>query len=258
MDLNQKLQCVRPLIFGYDDPELPDFDQSFTYSLNGTCFLIGFQRTTFVVTARHVLKNHAPAGSDATSLNDHLRIFLAEGSRDFIPLDRCIQMEGDDKCYKDLLVFRVASRIMDHVQRRMMALTQFDISSLTFESNRLLRPRTSLVTRGYPFQSNYVDHQQLTIKQNATTIRGRVRGCDNIRRLCSISWDINDIRRIEEEFSFKFAPNGMSGSPVFHEKSGQLAGVLVMSNKSIGHFISASILYTVIRNYVLGTGKNAL
>lgn len=258
MDLNQNLQCVRPVIFGYDDPELPDFNEPYPYWLKGTCFLVAIQRTTFVVTARHVLQNQAPPSSDATSLNNNLRILTDVGSRDFIPLDRGILMEGNE-CFKDLSVFCVATEIMDHAQRQRMAVAQFEIPSLTANPTRLLRPHASLVTRGYPVQFNYIDYCEERIKFSSADIHVRLKGCNSTQHLYDIAWDPRDIHRIEREGgdNYSFDPDGMSGSPVFAQ-SGHLVGVLVMGDRYRGRFISANVLYTVIRKFLLGKARNTV
>ena len=259
MNLNEILNCVRPMIFEYEDQEHPELVECYPYRMKGTCFLIGHDQITFVVTARHVLENQARPISDATFPNNDVRIFVAEGSHDFIPLNRCIQMEGDDKCYKDLLVYRVASDTMDRALRLTMVVTQYDIPSLTVNLAPLLRPDVTLITRGYPVQFNTIDQDQGRIRLRATDLKGRLKGCDSNQSLYRLAWDPNDIHRIEKECedNCEFDPNGMSGSPIFHEHSGQLVGVLVMGNKSIGHFISASVLYKVIREFLLGKAKNA-
>ena len=56
MNLDERLQCIRPVIFENDDIEHPNFIECFSYWMQGTCFLIGHQQATFVVTARHVLE----------------------------------------------------------------------------------------------------------------------------------------------------------------------------------------------------------
>ena len=260
MNLNEILNCVRPMIFEYEDQEHPELVKCYPYRMKGTCFLISHAQNTFVVTARHVLENQARSGWDPSSLNNDLRIFIAEGSRDFIPLNRCIRMEGDDKCYKDLLVYRVASDAMDQALRFKMVDAQYEIPSLTVNPARLLRPDVTLVTRGYPVQFNTIDHDQGRIMLRATALKGQLKGCDSNQGIYRLSWDTCDIHRIEKESReyCQFDPNGMSGSPVFHVQSGQLVGVLVMGNSSIGHFVSASILYTVIRNFLSEKAKNAV
>ncbi|MDE3259130.1 MAG: trypsin-like peptidase domain-containing protein [Gemmatimonadota bacterium] len=252
MNIDEKLGCVRPLIYEYEDQEDPENVERYPYWMKGTCFLVGHLDYTFVVTARHVLQNQALAGLDATFLSDDVRVFVADGSRDFIPLNRCIQMKGDDKRYKDLLLYRVASDTMDPTLRFKMVASQYEITSLAVNPARLLTPNVELVTRGHPARSNVIDHEKERVRLTPTSLKGRLSGCNGRERICRLSWDKRDIHRIEKESReyCQFDPNGMSGSPVLHLQSGQLVGVLVMGNRSIGHFISASILYTVIGNFL--------
>lgn len=254
MNLDKSLQCIRPVIFENDDIEHPNFIERFPYRMQGTCFLIGHKQTSFVVTAQHVLTNQASEGSDTTSLYNQLRVLYSEGSRDFIPLDTCLRIAGDDKNYKDLLVFRVASGILDQTQRFNMTVLQVDNLELAMKTRLPVQPNAPLITRGYPAQFNHIDFEQRRIRLRATDLKGRLTGRNGNQYLFRISWDPDDISRIEKncEETCVFDPNGMSGSPVFEVRSGCLAGVLVMGSKTIGHFIDARFIYRIISDFLKG------
>lgn len=260
MNLNESLQCVRPVIFENDDSEYPDSVECSSYWMQGTCFLIGHQQTTFVVTARHVLTNQVSEGSDATFLHNQLRVRYGEGSRDFIPLDTCLQIVGNDESYKDLMVFRVASGILDQTQQLNMTVPQVDNLKLAMETPLPIRPNAPLVTRGYPAQFNYIDFEHLRIRLRVTDLKGRLTGYKGNQHLFRMSWDPDNVSRIEKycEEACEFDPNGMSGSPVFEVERGCLVGVLVMGSKTIGHFIDARFIYRIISDFLRGKAENAV
>ena len=246
MNLNESLQCVRPVIFENKDNE--NSEECYAYGIKGTCFLINHQQTTFVVTARHVIMNKALEGSDVTSPYDQLRILYGEASRKFIPLETCLQLSGDDEYYKDLLVFRVASGILDQTQQLNMILPRIDDLDLAMNSSLPIRPNTSVVTRGYPAQFNDIDSEQLQIRLRAVDLKGRVIGGNFNKYWFNMEWDPDDVSRVEKECqkNCEFNPDGMSGSPVFEVDSGCLVGVLVMGSKEIGRFIDARFIYKII------------
>ena len=260
MNLDESLQCVRPVIFENDGSEYPDSVECSSYRMQGTCFLIGHQQTTFVVTAQHVLANQVSEGSDATYLHDQLRILYGEGSRDFLPLDTCIYITGDDKNYKDLLVFRVASGILDQTQRFNMTVLQIDNLELAMKTCLPIQPNAPLITRGYPAQFNYIDFEQRRIRLRATDLKGRLTGYNGNQHRFRMSWDPDDVSRIEKncEEDCEFDPNGMSGSPVFGMERGCLVGVLVMGSKTIGHFIDVRFIYRIISDFLWGKAENAV
>ena len=253
MNLDKRLQCIRPVIFENDD-------ECFSYWMQGTCFLIGYQQATFVVTARHVLTNQAREGLDATSLCNQLRILYSEVSRDFIPMDTCLQIVGDDKSYKDLLVFRVASGILDQTQSLNMTVLHVDDLELAMKTRLPVRRNAPLVTRGYPAQFSSIDFEQLRIRLRATDLKGWLTGRNGNQHLFRMSWDTDSVSRIEKdcEENCEFEPNGMSGSPVFDLESGCLVGVLVMGSKTIGHFIDARFIYRIISDFLQGKAENAV
>ena len=253
MKLGESLQCVRPVIFENND-------NCFPYYMKGTCFLINVQQIDFVVTARHVLKNQIPKGLDATSLCDKLLVCYSEGSRDFIPLDTCLQIVGNNKSYKDLLILRVASGMLDQTHQLRMIIPQIDNLDLAMKSPLSVRPNAPLITRGYPTQFNYIDFEQQRIRLRATDLKGRLTGRDGKEHLLRISWDPDNVSRIKKDWedSCEFDLNGMSGSPVFDVESGYLVGVLVMGSKTIGHFIDARFIYRIISDFLQGKAMNAV
>ena len=198
MNLDESLQCVRPVIFENDGSEYPDSVECSFYRMQGTCFLIGHQQTTFVVMAQHVLTNQVSEGSDATYLHDQLRILYREGSRDFIPLGTCLYIMGDDKNYKDLLVLRVASGILDQTQRFNMMVLQVDNLELAMKTRLPIQPNAPLITRGYPAQFNYIDFEQRRIRLRATDLKGRLTGYNGNQHRFRMSWDPDDVSRIEK------------------------------------------------------------
>ena len=144
------------------------------------------------------------------------------------PLDTCLYITGDDKNYKDLLVFRVASGILDQTQRFNMTVLQVDNLELAMKTRLPIQPNAPLITRGYPAQFNYIDFEQRRIRLRATDLKGRLTGYNGNQHRFRISWDPDDVSRIEKncEEDCEFDPNGMSGSPVFEMERGCLVGVL--------------------------------
>ncbi|MGE0369488.1 MAG: hypothetical protein AB7P53_11090 [Candidatus Dadabacteria bacterium] len=223
------LACSLPILFETGLEEYP-------YSIGGTCFIVEYKQTMFVITANHVI-----GGMDSNSI----LVPYFYGSRDFLPFNRCWEIEPkeleDDTDYSDLYILRIDEGELDHDKfQKAQTYRLRTYFSPTIDRN------SHFFVRGYPKSDCGIDYQNWKIHTSDAYLEG-------VYYKRSVSSHCHIIRIISDTSSIK-SLDGLSGSPIFcesnksHNKSAELVGILLRGTISsrLVHFLELRVLYKAL------------
>ena len=245
------IECSLPIIYEIEPEDDQDFVEDYPYWTKGTCFIVDYEGQLFVVTAKHVIENQMKQCPNPERLLDQVRIVYDEKSKNFFPLCRYLRDESDEHI-KDLAILKVANEILKDEDKPFIKSLKLQNLDNLIRCPLSISPNSLLIVRGYPSQISSVDYEQCKIQTKAFVIHARLSGSRE-KYLYMLNWLPKDIEIIEEELQDKFDPDGMSGSPVFSCKDFSLAGVLILGTRRNGNFISARILYRMLKQIIDNT-----
>ena len=183
--------CARPVVFETGLSTTP-------FSMAGTAFLVGFDRKIFIVTARHVVREHPP---------DRLLIFPTDGAPKPLTISQWwrIEDEEDEPDDSDLLLIQATVKGLSSALRRrsqLIHLTPPD-ASRWFP----LRYTSRFFTFGFPTHLGSVDYDGKNIKPEQVFLEG------NYSDAATTGNHVHAIRVRNPLALPSF--DGLSGSPVF-------------------------------------------
>jgi len=234
--MNPFEEAARPVIFENADPNFP-------YWGKGSSILLANSQYYFWMTAAHVVTN---LGGSAETL----RIFPSDKSRVSLPFDeRYAIAEGAsaDEDYRDIFALRInipefdaagdAPLIAQDVERGLQAAEELVLGD-------------ELWIVGYAAEGGFIDYDCGHIKNTRSVIRALYKGPSNS----------DHCHTAKVESSIRLASfDGLSGSPIFHMRSGifegqkcqypLLVGMLLRgtASSSLVHFVSARVIGELIR-----------
>ncbi|MBW8365592.1 MAG: hypothetical protein K0M39_13680 [Rhizobium sp.] len=190
LELNHLRQCSRPVVFETGIPSAP-------YSIAGTAFLVAFHRTLFVITARHVVRDHPV---------NRLRIFPSDRSIEGLRLSDWWHIEDpkNDPDSSDILLIRAdLTNVPKSIRKsnHLLHLTPPSVSEW-FDDRYISR----FFLFGYPSATNEADYAHSKLQLQQFFLPGRYVGP-------SIAHNCHELL-IENPLNLSDF-NGLSGSPVF-------------------------------------------
>ena len=238
--MNDPLFCTRPLLFEYDDDEVPYFG-------GGTCFVVKYNNAFYVLTARHCLKNISP---------DVIFVQNTRDSKESLPLSKIHTGIGDeygDPPYSDLSIMVVANmKVSPAVAEQVEC---FHLSSLKpVPAEDLSNGR--LIYRGFlknpPAETGAgIDYDEKAIRWSPLQGEAKYAGLsgqDAIQKmeLLALPQEVTDL-------------DGLSGSPVFQlvklpdgRALCRLVGMIVRASATgkVANFIDTTALYSALKQTV--------
>ena len=226
----------RPVLFEQEDPDYP-------YWGKGSSLLLASPSNYYWITAKHVISNMGGAA-------EMLRIFPEDGSRTSLPFNESYLINLESLCdedYKDIYALRID--LSEFKTSGDAPLTAQDAEAGIMAAEELSKNDVLWII-GYPSESNYVDYESYSIKNNRSVIRATYLG-NSVSQHCHTA-------RINTSVVLS-SYDGLSGSPVFYlktfKKGGQilqfplLVGMLLRGTveSSLVHFVSSSVIQKLIQ-----------
>jgi hypothetical protein len=184
------LDCVRPVLFQNDSRDFP-------VSFGGSAFLVRYQQQrTFVITARHVLRE------DEFALSQ-FRIQRRPDRNGNLLLGKRYRIRGsdtEDTDQYDIAVWDVIP-VSDSVYGDYAPYNLWPM-----EGNTVFSPASEYLYRGYPRQLRIADYETHRYDQGSISGSAKYLGRTNLE--CVRSLELNDLGPIANL-------DGVSGSPVF-------------------------------------------
>lgn len=224
MTTEQVLNFSRPVLFEDSGEE------HYRYYGSGSALLFTWERHTYVVTARHVLRQ----GRDG-----QVRVPIDDVSLPFFLFDLAINPQGDDQDWKDLAFFRVDPR-SDPAALEQISLP-IRAADLRAATDYYTKERPLWVS-GYPNSERSIDYGLAHIELQRCFIRAYYDRPDSAAEgKHQIRIDAPQLETFD----------GLSGSPVFVDRTPNLpllAGILIQGTASSGsaHFLDTRVLGTLL------------
>ncbi|MDO6386806.1 trypsin-like peptidase domain-containing protein [Uliginosibacterium sp. 31-12] len=226
-------QAVQPLVFETGVEEAP-------YSISGTTFLVGHERSSYVLTARHALKP------------EDIRpvcIFPSDTSQRVIPLSDVFFVSQDDctEDYADIAVMSIDMKRQQESEIGDAVLIDLGKALGDWKAEAL---DAEFVVMGYPNDLSFVDYDEELLHSERVTLRARYIG-SSLPHL--------HVLEIVQPHSLKTF-GGFSGSPVFmcvcHRGKTlipTLCGMVLRGTASAGrmHFVESSTLVATLNAFRL-------
>lgn len=223
-------RSVQPLVFETGIEATP-------YSVLGTAFLVGYEGSPYVLTARHSLnpENIGP-----------ICIFPSDTSQHIIPLKDVffVPREEFSEDFVDLAVMTIdVSRITqeDVAQATLIDLARASGNWIADSQN------AEFVILGYPADHSFVDYDNQMLRTDRVTLHAKYVGP-------SISPHLYEVEISEPHELTTF--NGFSGSPIFAwaprpgvPTAPALCGMAIRGSSESGriHFLDRSVLFDALR-----------
>ena len=220
------LQCAKPLIFENTEAE-------YRYSIQGTCFLVGFQSRYYAITAKHCLRDRAWAA---------VRVRLIPGRLEFLRVMGLMVFEREDQDYLDLAFLEINMEGVPEAEKH-----NPNVLELDSYKEPTLNGTDVLATIGYPTERNTIDYERTEINTQGFTADGHYDGPAEDKHCSQIQF--NRLDPIEDL-------NGLSGSPVFSFRSAEtgvyrhsFAGVLVRATRESGRgrFVNSAVVVEMLK-----------
>jgi len=234
LELDHLRQCARPVVFETGIPDAP-------FSIAGTAFLVGFHRTFFVLTARHVVGDWPV---------QRLMVFPSDRSKQGLRLSEWWHVKDDENepDSSDILLVRAEVRDIPKSIRRSSHLLHLTPPNVTewFED----RHNSTFFIFGYPTAVNEADYARAQIKTQQFFLHGTYIGP-------SVAHGCHEVRLQNPLALADF--NGLSGSPVFSLRSEiaiprqpTFCGMALRGSASSGriHFLEASIILLALQEAI--------
>jgi len=228
------LESTKPILYetGYDE---------WMYSYAGSCFPVRWGMNLYIVSAFHCYENHKVKPEDTLY---PIPINQNEFFGYCCTLRAKIDEANDLKHYDQILL--QVSREVHGVEQISSVITNdlSDINSIICLSSREIK---DVWLRGYLIENDLheVDYAQKKIKQQAYVTNGLVSSRKSFFDFCHML-------KVKTPVPVGYAPNGMSGSPVYAtDQSGKtrLAGTVIEYNSYTDEFlvIDSSVIRELLR-----------
>ena len=205
----------------------------------GTCFLVGYKRRVFALTAGHLVKN-APA--------QDILISPVDGQSDWLPLSNGYRFNEERLSTTDEYDAIAYEVLLDEVSdRNKKGANVLNLDALIQEDWRLNCYTSPMMLFGYPRERAIVDYDSITAKHSQFFLAGRY--VESHRQPTLHILAVTNPLRLES-----FA--GLSGSPVFiqHGRIGSsevvsFCGLAITGTATSGlvHFLEASVIVELLQ-----------
>lgn len=234
MTLETILRCSRPVLF-------ENTDETYQYSVGGTCFVVTFNEKRYVITAKHVLKHFSPK---------QFCVQYHPACRHFLSLRECYCLKDlttNDTDKYDLAIFSVNDiSAYDHLYEDHPPYSLSLLDKFVLQSDR-----SKYAYRGYPIEIRSIDWLVQHIRNRAFVNEGVYGGrapmdaCHEIKLPFITGLDSID---------------GISGSPIFQvdkagkDYSGSLAGMFLRGfvESKRGFFLDRTVIVSSLANIQAG------
>ena len=218
--------CVQPLVFE------TGVEEALYSSTRGTVFLVGYERRSYVLTARHALQPNNPMP---------ICVFASDTSDKLVPLGKAFYVppSPDGYDFEDLSVIDIDPRWITHPDVAGAKLINLDLSCGKWEE---CAHEAQFFILGYHEERSFLNYEPLEFRADRVILLGRYAGPSTLQH--------HHVLSVLDNLSLTTF-SGLSGAPVFawielpmQRPTPVLCGMVLRGSPQSGliHFLDRDVL----------------